>query len=464
MRRGKLLSLVAMLAVGACGESTPADPVDASIRVSVTGSGNAGTSAALSVRWNGSAGGTGSGQVSVGGSVTLTVPDVGSYTVEVSDLPDHCFTGQDQVAVVVVDGVPAAAAFDVSCVGGFAHVYRSDVLAYRGLDGSIVEHDLGGQVFPFEWDPTGRYLLFRRNSVPTCPLLIFDQATGSSTPVENSEDGYAGPEPVWAPDASRFAVLRTGGCSTNGAGDAVLLIDPSSGVTLDSIVGLASAPGLTWGPGPSQVTYTDENEIRIHDWDTGLDTLFATMSEDPQVVAWAPTGDVLAATIGSGPDIFLRLFDASGAEVAEYGGAGSAFERLRWAPDGSKLALNDNAGFAVVDRAGVEVFAEAAGAGFALAPRWAPDSGSLLFEGSDGGPSYIGWIDANGAGRTALSDDSGDDGEPSWAGGSSLFLYHGAGGTTLLLGEIGGPLRVPVSALQQSSFPRWRPNVTLDLN
>lgn len=111
----------------------------------------------------------------------------------------------------------------------------------------------------------------------------------------------------------------------------------------------------------------------------------------------------------------------------------------------------------MLDRAGTEVFSlERRNGGFAASPEWAPNSGSLLFIGNDGGLNYVGWVDANGAGRRGLTDDAGDDDEARWAGGSNAFLYHhvAAGNLALIFGTLDGSLRVRVSELSRSGTPR----------
>jgi hypothetical protein len=470
MRHTRLRTLAAVVVTAACGGgSDTTDLADLSIRAELTPIGNSTTSQSVLVRWSGPTGTGGSAQTTVGGSVILSVPEAGSYTVRILGLPDHCFTENDEVAVSVADGVQGTASFDVACIGGFAHVHNTGELVYRDLAGGVVEHEFLSGLFIFEWDPTGRYLLFRENDVAGCPLSIFDEQTRGVTAVTNSRDGYAGPKPVWAPDATRFAVLRTGSCATNAVGDAVLLIDPTTGMAVDSVSGLTGTPGIAWGPTPARTTYTDGNTIRWHDWDAATDSLFVSLGEQPQTLAWSPQNDLLAATLAAGGAIFLRIFDADANEVATFGGAGSRFERLRWSPDGSLLAFGTDGGggTTVVDRTGTEVFSlERRNGGFAASPEWAPDSGSLLFIGNDGGLNYVGWVDANGGGRRSLTDDTGDDDEARWAGGSGVFLYHhvAGGNLALFLGTLDGPLRVQVSDLSRNGTPRWRPNVSLDLN
>jgi dipeptidyl aminopeptidase/acylaminoacyl peptidase len=198
--------------------------------------------------------------------------------------------------------------------------------------------------------------------------------------------GYA--ETAWSPDGKRLAVAG-GRTNTNpirvetAAGRKLKPVTSPRLATEDDSNPAWSADGKTiafsryvfYGP------HTDYRRAGIWTVDVATRRQRQLERSFADVLAWSPTGDVIAADLGNtGGREVIEFLSPGGTVVSRFELALGEFDQgASWSPDGKLLAVG---GGAIIDRTGAIVARYAppsTDAAASLIPSWAAD-GSILFE------------------------------------------------------------------------------------
>jgi Tol biopolymer transport system component len=196
----------------------------------------------------------------------------------------------------------------------------------------------------------------------------------------------------------------------------------------------------------------------------GLSTL--TTGETP---AWSPDGSKIAfidiRDNPKGPNLYVM--NADGSDQTKLSNALSPIETLRWSPDGTKIlfeASPDQLNFywAIINADGSgerRLFGDQRGDD----PVWSPDGTKIAFVGAEDtrfeGDIYV--MNADGSGRTNLSNNPRRDLTPQWSpdGTKIAFLSALSGISTIYVMNADGLEQKPLTdGLTTSIAPVWSPD------
>jgi hypothetical protein len=200
--------------------------------------------------------------------------------------------------------------------------------------------------------------------------------------------GVAYTQSAWSPDGKRLA-LAGGRAITN-----PIRVETAAGKKLRRVTSprLATEDDSTpaWSPDGKTIAFSryvftgrHSNFRRAGIWTVDLASgheRHLTRSI-PSVLAWSPTGDVIAADLGNDAGEEIKLLSPAGSVVAQFKvpQLGSFDRGASWSPRGDLLAVG---GGAIVDRAGKIQWRYAppsTDSAVSLLPSWAAD-GSIVFE------------------------------------------------------------------------------------
>jgi len=198
--------------------------------------------------------------------------------------------------------------------------------------------------------------------------------------------GFA--ETAWSPDGARLAVAGGKG-NTN-----PIRVERADGTALRAVTSPRLATeddsNPTWSPDGTRIAFsryvyygphTDPRRFGI--WVVNLATGRETqLTQDYGApLAWAPTGDVIAADLGNDGGEKFELLTPEGGVAARFkvSALGQFDQGAGWSPDGQRLAVG---GGAIIDRTGAIVGTYAppsTNEAVSMLPSWGPD-GSIVFE------------------------------------------------------------------------------------
>jgi Tol biopolymer transport system component len=329
---------------------------------------------------------TGHGSQSIpatGGAATFEGLPAGSYSVELSAVPEKCVvTGANPRTVPA----PGATTFLVDCdlgdVGEIIMVCFPNVCGMNG-DGTGVRPlatTTGSAAHP-AWSPTGEYIALQLT--PEAPTKVIARVDADGTGLIHLTDGPDDLRPAWSPDGEKIAFYRhypefgIWVMNKDGSGLTMLYeyVDPSEG---DTNIQITSGP--VWSPDGTQLAFTG-GDLGVDVWDPPLDvfimnaaggtptrvTSFDGVTSQAFGVSWSRQGQL---AIRSVEGCTLAACEWSGVSIWEP--SGTLVRRLEatrdtpmgagaWHPDGSRLvfALGNSQdyerGIWIVDADGTEL-------------------------------------------------------------------------------------------------------------
>lgn len=245
--------------------------------------------------------------------------------------------------------------------------------------------------------------------------------TGAGVPALFLSSASKPGDAVWSPDGSRLA-----GESVDSKGDSCIVLLTLSGQGTQTI-----ARGYTWGSFPS----------------------------------WSPDGRRLLFGLDGGAGIWSADTN-SATRLGEADYRISYQSNFCWSRDGRKLAfvgtVGDQFGICVINSDGTDPVCIASQDGDS-SPTWSPDGRKIAFKSATlhgGNTAYDLFVmNADGSGRTRLTDTRGDERSPAWSPDGSLITYlsdsglkvtHPDGGHSRLLAAANPSLETREQASQWS--------------
>jgi Tol biopolymer transport system component len=246
--------------------------------------------------------------------------------------------------------------------------FTSDDLILASLDGSSyvnLTQQPGSDQSP-RWSPDGSRLAFIRiaphsrvqtgiRSGQQTDLYVANVDGSPEVPV--TDDLEQDLDPVWSPDGSRIAFVRTEGFPDHGSD--IFIIDPDAGSDALRRVTNRPAPDYapTWSPDGFRIAFACRAGVAFDDPDhlcvvgangTWLDTIVADelYGPDPE---WSPVSDQIAyvCTTDLGSGICVVESDGSGHTVLA--GGDGPHSSPAWAPDGTRVSYIHDGDVYVVD-------------------------------------------------------------------------------------------------------------------
>jgi hypothetical protein len=141
--------------------------------------------------------------------------------------------------------------------------------------------------------------------------------------------------------------------------------------------------------------------------------------------------------------------------------------RPRWSPDGSRIAYTaagENSGIWLYDFASDTTHRLSEGSYFDLHPAWHPSGDRITYVSDRKGSGYDLWeVDVPTGLRWRLSDQAGDETEPSWSadGRDLVYVHHQGDQWSIVIRRQGRPEEVLVTGTDRLAGPSWRPDGSL---
>ena len=252
------------------------------------------------------------------------------------------------------------------------------VMASDGSDPRVVATD----AFLGEFSPDGTRLALVREAGGNDDIWVVNLATGALTPsVTFAGEGFTS-HLVWSPDGTRLAFDRTDCPGGTGCSEAQVIVVDASGAARNTV---AVGTDPSWSPDSLQLAFSGPlGEVRVVAAAGGAARTIATRTLGaPTVLAWQPTGKVIAFFTGDQnplEDTFsIATVRPDGTKLDSVPLKGfSAFD-LAWSPSGKDLAFGASSetpdGFAF-DVFGVNEHLRAlrnlTNTGVAFGAEWAP--------------------------------------------------------------------------------------------
>ncbi|MCG2590291.1 TolB family protein [Rhodohalobacter sulfatireducens] len=306
------ISLLILIPAGlmiSCGDSsTNADPDLGSVEVQIVTTGGDDNPPAFRVTVQGN----GAKNVDANDTGTFNNLEPGMYSVELSDIADHCtMSSENPQSVEITGSETLSVTFELNCIGilrnkivftrfenGAANLYKSDP------DGENITQitDFGvGDYWKIAISPDGTKILFvsEGGGFTTSQIWVVN-ADGEN--LENlTNDAQRFHEfPSWSPDGSQIAYHSY---VQGGEGDIFIMNADGSGKT-----NVTNTPTGEWWPDWSP----NGNTIAFHVFETGIPGYISTIGID-----------------GTGRSVLLQDDEVS-------------FMNPSWSPDGSKIAFRSN--------------------------------------------------------------------------------------------------------------------------
>jgi len=368
-----------------CGDSsTSADPDLGSVEVQILTTGGDDNPPAFRVTVQGG----GTKNVDANNTETFNNLEPGIYSVEISDIADHCtMSSENPQSFEITGSETLSVTFEINCIGilrnkivftrfenGAANLYKSDP---NGENISQIT-DFGiGDYWKLAISPDGTKILFVSDGggFTTSQIWVVN-ADG-----ENLENLTSDPQrfhefPSWSPDGSQIAYHSY---VQGGEGDIFIMNADGSGK-----INVTNSTTGEWWPDWSP----NGNTIAFHVIETGIPSYISTINVD-----------------GTSRSILLQ-------------GEETSFANPSWSPDGSKIAFRSN----LESEISWEIcVADADGSnGNCLTdlrdnevthrfPGWSPDGSQLVFDSNrdESLNSYdVFVINADGSGLKNITDDN----------------------------------------------------------
>ena len=290
-----------------------------------------------------------------------------------------------------------------------------EILTSEGRDLVAVDPRTGntrtvvdGRVGNAAWSPDGRWLAFDWFGCTSAqPGLWVLSARGEPRRLIATDCPSLVPPWAWSPDGAQLATI----------GDALTLLDPSTGRATDLGVIVDVTAGPVWSPDGSQIAYGARGGLIYSvDVKSGQNSLLVQLPGNMHSIAgidWSPDGArmaIVANVAGSSPSQHLYLMNADGSGlrfIDDNLQSGwnvpipDPSQATAWSPDGTRLAYAAFSGSKrepriwtiSVDGSAPSLVASHINQGCCGAPEWSPDGSQIAV-----GDPFIGYWVVNAAG------------------------------------------------------------------
>jgi Tol biopolymer transport system component len=287
--------------------------------------------------------------------------------------------------------------FAYASLEGDSHDVRD--VGFGFSDGAAVSADGKRLAFPsFHLDP----------GAPHLTLAALDGSAADDVVIEG--DGSMAIAPSWSPDDARVAFARAVFDGQMVGRTGIYAVDAAAGaseVRLDLLAlgDVTRTPASlacvapVWSPDGRRLAYGTNTGVSVYSFDdhavhelvsTGSagSTCGPRWSPDGASIAYAADGQLLRiASDGQSAPTVLASLDGDAAAT-----------RLRWSPNGRTIAYTDGGALRVIAATGGAPTTLDTTDGSFGPPEWSPDGRTLLYSYSDGGPSRLAVIAADGGG------------------------------------------------------------------
>lgn len=318
--------------------------------------------------------------VEAGPNETITSEDIeeGSYSVELTDVEDHCtLQSENPVAVEVIAEETASVEFEVTCKG----IFREKIVFFRAqsqnkksgnsklsesyftmnYDGSDLEKvaDLtqnGRVYFSSDISPDGTKMVIAyseniNGSYTNYRIAIIEAYDNELKYLIDESEDIQYFQPVFSPDGTKIAFTGRGFGGV--FGDIFIMNTDGSGlVNVTNSEELEESP--SWSPDGTQIIFRQEStsykDLGIFVINTDGSGLKLIKNSEMELTSpqWSPDGDKIAV-VGSQfepyyyQEIYVMNIDGSSiTKVAGKQGESIYYSNLTWSPDGSRLLFASN--------------------------------------------------------------------------------------------------------------------------
>lgn len=352
-----LLSVLWMMSI-ACGDSsTNVDPDLGQVNVEITTTGGDENPPAVTISFQGES----NKNVDANDTATFSNLEPGTYTVEITNMADHCtVTSENPQSVEIIGSETANVTFVVNCIGilrnkivfarhenGVTNLYKSDPEG-----NNIVQvTDFGiGEYWKVAVSPDGRNILFASagGEFTTSQIWIVD-ADGQGLRNLTDDKQRFHEFPTWSPDGSQIAYHSY---ENGGEGDIFIMNADGSGKT-----NITNSALGEWWPDWSP----DGSKIAFHIIESGKPYYISTINVDGSGrstllqdesayfgnPSWSPDGNKIAFRSNFETEVSWEICvaDADGSDIeclTDLGDEQVTHRFPSWSPDGNHIAFDSN--------------------------------------------------------------------------------------------------------------------------
>lgn len=290
------------------------------------------------------------------------------------------------------------------------------------------------------WSPDGSKIAFTSGK-PLGSTGIFVmtarglQRVNVSKPSAHQYDHY----PAWSPDGSKIAFGRTEFLAAGGVTDTIwsMNADGSGQTMLAEAEGPATtgvfAGGPRWSPDGSKIAFSRDSDVFVMNADGSGQTNLTNTSDRDAGPVWSPDGSKIAFTRSNGnwltDEIYVMNADGSG-ETRLTNDSVRDTDYV-WSPDGSKLLFTN-------------------GIPTCSGPGCPPNTNEI----------YV--MNADGSGKTKLTDNDVQDSQPAWSADGSKIAFLSGGPDNyyevyVMNADGSAKTRLTKSRQYLNQFPEWSP-------
>jgi TolB protein len=355
------------------------------------------------------------------------------------------------------------------------HIYLADVA--RGLSQRIVTARTDSlPALPVQWSPSGERIGYISSEERITSYLMNAEGGGQQqvAPDLNADVFNL----LWSRDEQQVAFLA----GYTGYEDVYLA--SADGSNVRNLTRTARGfKNLVWSPDGRYLAYetSHQNEdIFLYDLQTGKSVDLTRNPARDLRAAWSPDSRQLAflsarntgALGGTAFDLYVvdlacldQPYTCIPRRLTDNTPASSSW-MPRWSPDGARLAFGSTAwsggdDIYVVDIASGVIRNVTAGDGISVGwPAWSPDGRALAYESRLNGHWALKQVNADGSGRTALTDGRWDARRPAWSPDGRQIAFGGnrdGSWDIYVLDVRGGEPRRLTDNRAIDFWPSWRP-------